>query len=62
MSKNRFLVLGTDLRQNYLARFLEEKGHVAIRATRFSDEKCDAVLLPLSETNQYMEQIYQSLC
>ena len=61
MNWYHFLVLGTEPRQQYLAQFLKEAGHVVMTAEEYLPGYHDAVLLPVPQTAFYLEKIFEKL-
>lgn len=62
--KKRFLLAGSDLRQYYLKEMLEQRGNFAelIEKPETADVgKYDAVLLPVSDSMQYYQQLCEKL-
>lgn len=56
MNTYHFLVLGSDLRQHYLAQMLQKAGHQVSVAKEYQPGYHDAVLLPVSRTPEYLRE------
>lgn len=55
MEKYHFLVMGSDMRQQYLAELLLKEGNQVTQADYCQEVVYDAALLPISSTEEYLE-------
>ena len=62
--KKKFLLMGTDVRQQYLKEMLEQQGHHTEwiqTLTPVDAAEYDAVLLPVSDSRAYYDQVADSV-